>query len=102
MKGYKKGEVWIKTSTGDKVMIVRTIDNYVYFYRVKENRIGYAKSETFIINYCPKRIVNAGDKQKLLALDILISESMSAFLAILCILLLVMANIALFRFLINF
>lgn len=101
MKGYKKGEVWIKTSTGDKVMIVRTIDNYVYFYRVKENRIGYAKSETFIINYCPKRIVNAGDKQKLLALDILISESMSAFLAILCILLLVMANIALFRFLIN-
>ncbi|AKI27335.1 hypothetical protein [Moraxella catarrhalis] len=101
MKGYKKGEVWIKTSTGDEVMIVRTIDNYVYFYRVKENRIGYAKSETFIINYCPKRIVNAGDKQKLLALDILISESMSAFLAILCILLLVMANIALFRFLIN-
>lgn len=102
MKGYEKGEVWIKISTGDEVVIVRTIDNYVYFYRVKENRIGYAKSETFIINYCPKRIVNAGDKQKLLALDILISESMSAFLAILCILLLVMANIALFRFLINF
>ncbi|OAU97549.1 hypothetical protein [Moraxella catarrhalis] len=101
MKGYKKGEVWIKTSTGDEVMIVRTIDNYVYFYRVKENRIGYTKSEAFIINYCPKRIVNAGDKQKLLALDILISEFVSAFLVILCILLLVMANIALFRFLIN-
>ena len=101
MKGYKKGEVWIKTSTGAEVMIVRTIDNYVYFYRVKENRIGYTKSETFIINYCPKRIVNAGDKPKLLALDILISEFMSAFIVILCISLLVMANIALFRFLIN-
>ena len=101
MKGYKKGEIWIETSTGAEVMIVRIISDCVYFHSITKNRIVAMASSQFLASYVPKRIVNAGDKPKLLALDILIDEFMSGFIVILCITLLAMANIALFRFLIN-
>lgn len=99
MKGYKKGEIWLKFGTGEEVMLVRTVDNYVYCHDKKDNHIKLMSSEKFLDTYAPKSLVKTATKPRLLAWDAATGELLTAAIVMLCISLLVMANVALFRFL---
>ncbi|OOS04349.1 hypothetical protein SAMN02745664_1248 [Moraxella cuniculi DSM 21768] len=99
MNGYKKGEIWVKMKTGEEVMLVRTVDNYVYCHDKKDNHIKLMTSEQFLDAYVPKSLVKTATKPRLLAWDAATSELLKTAIVMLCISLLVMANVALFRFL---
>lgn len=101
MKGYKKGEIWLKFKTGEEVMLVRTVDNYVYCYDKKDNNIKLMTSEQFVDAYAPKSLVKTATKSRLLAWDALTSELLTTVIVLLCISLLILSNIALFKFLAN-
>lgn len=101
MKGYKKGEIWVKMRTGEEVMLVRTVDNYVYCHDKKDNHIKLMTSEQFVDAYAPKSLVKTATKPRLLAWDALTSELLTTVIVLLCISLLILSNIALFKFLAN-
>ncbi len=101
MKGYKKGEIWVKMKTGEEVMVVRTVDNYVYCHDKKDNHIKLMTSEQFLDTYAPKSLVKTATKPRLLAYDAATSELLTTAIVLLCISLLILSNIALFKFLAN-